>query len=53
MYYLCTFATFVIVRKKFRLQWATMLPFLMVPVTLDYLKRDYYIKLDKKDYKEF
>ena len=29
------------------------MPFLCVPVTLDYIKRDYYIKSNKKEYDEF
>ena len=53
MYYLSTFTLFVILRRKFRMQWLTFVPFLMIPITLDYLKRDYYIKMEKKDYKEF
>ena len=40
-------------RKRFRLQWITLLPFMMVPVTADYVKRDYYIRMEKKEYAEF
>ena len=50
MYYLCTFVVFAVLRRKFRLQWLTLVPFMMAPITLDYLKRDYYIKMEKKDY---
>ena len=53
MYYLTTLTLFVVLRRKFRLQWLTFLSVLMIPITLDYLKRDYYIKMEKKEYKEF
>mmetsp|Transcript_28678 Transcript_28678/g.33698 ORF Transcript_28678/g.33698 Transcript_28678/m.33698 type:complete len:138 (-) Transcript_28678:184-597(-) len=53
MYYFTTFVAFVVLRRKFRLAWLNLLPFMMVPITLDYLKRDYYIKMEKKDYLEF
>jgi len=53
LFYIATAFGFLLAKNRYRLQPITFLPFLMIPATLDYLKRDYYIKLEKKDYDEF
>ena len=44
-YYLATIVAFLFIKRSRGLYWSTLLPFLMVPATIDYVKRDYYIKL--------
>ena len=53
LYYVSTFFLFIGIRRRFKLGWMHLIPFALVPATLDYLKRDYYIKMQKKEYEEF
>ena len=52
-YYFATFVIFTVIRRKYQLNHVTGIPFLMVPLTLDYLKRDHFVKLHKKEHAEF
>mgnify|MGYP001269976556 FL=1 len=52
-FYLGTVVVYFMIKKKFRLTWTHLLPMLTIPATLDYFKRERYIKLQKKEYAEF
>ena len=52
-YYLAALGLFMFIRKKYQLQLFNVIPFMMLPVTADYLKREYYVsKVEEKDRKE-
>ena len=41
-FYLGSLIAFTIVRRQFSLQAINVIPFMMIPVTMDYMKRDHY-----------
>ena len=43
-FYLGSFLAFLFIRNKFKLQMFNIIPFMMIPVTLDYLKREFYVQ---------
>jgi hypothetical protein len=45
LFYLSTAGIFLMCKRRFRLQWIHALPMMTIPATLDYFKRDHYIKL--------
>ena len=52
LYYLGTFLTYLTVRNRFKLKLVHLVPMFAIPVTLDYMKRDFYVKKFPKEYKE-
>ena len=42
---------YFIVRRRYKLQLIHIFPFMMIPTTLDFLKRDYYVKQFKEENK--
>jgi hypothetical protein len=52
IYYLFTAATFMLVKKRLRLTLVHSIPFLAIPATMDYVKRDYYASMFKKERQE-
>ena len=48
-YYLFTVAVFLLAKHKWALRQCTMIPFLSLPMTMDYIKRDYYVSSFKKE----
>ena len=52
LYYLGTLFLYQILKVRFRLTPVHFIPMLAVPVTVDYYKRDYYVKQFPKEYKD-
>ena len=44
--------TYLLVRNRLKLKLFHLVPMFAIPVTLDYMKRDYYVKMFGKEYKE-
>ena len=51
-FYMGTLALFMILRHKYKWQVIHVLPFMMIPVTADFLKRDHYAKQFSKENQE-
>ena len=43
-FYLGTLFLYFIIKKRFKLTWTHMLPMMTIPATMDYFKREHYIK---------
>ena len=52
-FYVFTMALYLVLRRRFRLTFMHLIPMMTIPATLDYYKRDHYIKLSKKEFDEF
>lgn len=52
-FYIGTVLCYFLVKKRLRLTWTHLLPTMTIPATMDYFKRDHYIKKQKKEYAEF
>jgi hypothetical protein len=48
----CIRTNYFILRNEFNLAKVGFIPFLAVPATMDYLKRDYYVSMFVKEKKE-
>ena len=44
-YYLGAMASFMLVRKRLNLNMFHMVPFMFLPITADYMKREYYVQM--------
>lgn len=53
IYYFGTALLWVCVRKKFQLKQTTGILFLAIPPTIDYFKRDYYVRQFPEDLKNY
>ena len=53
VYYLLTGFLYVLVKNRFRLTLVHAIPFLAIPPTIDYFKRDYYVSSFAEDKKAF
>ena len=53
MYYILSFFVFNWFKKKNKLTAIHFLPFLAIPLTADYIKRDFWVRQQEKEYKEF
>ena len=52
-FYMAAGLAFFLIRRKYKLQVFHVVPFMMIPVTADYLKREYYVQqVAQKDRKE-
>jgi hypothetical protein len=52
-YYVSSFMLFILLKNRYNLRIAHSLPFMALPPTGDYIKRDYYIKKFPEDNKTF
>ena len=52
LYYLGAFLSYLTVKNRFKLKLIHLVPMFAIPVTLDYMKRDFYVKKFPKEYKE-
>ena len=51
-YYLFAVSLFMMLRERWRLKTISLLPFMALPASFDYIKRDYYTNLFVKERKE-
>ena len=52
VYYMLTLGLFGVVRKYLRLTTIHFVPFLMLPVAADYVKREVYLRRHPQEYKD-
>ena len=52
LYYAFTFVVYTAVKNRYQLSMMQFLPFLAIPATCDYFKRDYYVNCFPKERKE-
>ena len=53
IFYLGTAFVYIIIKRRMKWTWTHFVPMLTIPATMDYFKRDFYIKKQKKEYAEF
>ena len=49
VYYFVTLLFFIVIKKRYSLKPYTIIPFMAIPVTMDYAKREFYVSSFKEE----
>ena len=49
IYYIVTGLLFILIKKRYSLKPYTIIPFMTIPITMDYVKREFYVSSFKED----
>ena len=52
IYYFMTFFVFILAKRRYSLKPYTIIPFLSIPATMDYVKREFYVGSFQEDKKK-